>query len=109
MSIGRCELDPLDSIKSFWEITVGRSVFTATKAKILAAVNSGTEKAIVLHYTHSEMELETELNDRVVRVYWALDKTWLTGKIDEYDPLKHEHKINYTDGLLMVSRRPGDA
>ena len=48
--------------------------------------------------THSEMELETELNDRVIRVYWALDKAWFTGKIDGYDPLTHEHKINYTDG-----------
>ena len=31
-------------------------------------------------------------------MYWALDKAWFIGKIDEYDPLKHEHKINYTDG-----------
>ena len=35
--------------------------------------------------THSEMELETELNDRVIRVFWALDKAWFTRKIDEYD------------------------
>ena len=48
--------------------------------------------------THSEMELESELNDRVVRVHWALDKAWFTGKISGYDPLTHEHKIAYTDG-----------
>ena len=44
-----------------------------------------------------EMELETELNDRVIRVYWALDKAWFTGKISGHDALKHEHKIVYTD------------
>ena len=35
--------------------------------------------------THSEMELKSELNDRVIRVFWALDKAWFTRKIDEYD------------------------
>ena len=39
--------------------------------------------------THSEMELKTELNGRVIRVYWAraLNKAWFTGKISEHDPL----------------------
>ena len=48
--------------------------------------------------THSEMVLESELNGRVIRVFRSLDKTWFTGKIGGYDPLKHEHKINYADG-----------
>ena len=30
--------------------------------------------------THSEMELKTELNDRVIRVYWALVKAWFIWK-----------------------------
>ena len=48
--------------------------------------------------THSEMELESALNGRVIRVFRALGKAWFTGKIGGYDPLKHERKVNYTNG-----------
>ena len=39
-----------------------------------------------------------ELVGRRVRVYWAPEKTWYSGKIREFNPLTSQHIVYYDDG-----------
>ena len=52
--------------------------------------------------THNEIELETEVQGKIIRVYWAPDKQWCTGQVGEYDAASHSHTINYNDGDIEL-------
>ena len=46
-----------------------------------------------------ELELDSDAQGKIIRVYWAPDKQWYIGKIGKYDFETKEHKIEYDDEI----------
>ena len=49
-------------------------------------------------FNHSDLELETELEGKMIRMYWRAEKEWYIGKVGVFDAEAKTHKIEYADG-----------
>ena len=49
-------------------------------------------------FNHPALELETELEGKMIRLYWRAEKEWCIGKVGVFDTEAKNHKIEYADG-----------
>ena len=108
---GECEHEWLHVAAAFHDDTNGTTAYRVLWLAGDSTDELDTTQNVFPSISHSEMELESEMVGKVIRVYWGKEKRWFTGVVTCFDMGTKFHNVSYSDGddeeidLLSLDRQ----